>query len=155
MSKIVEPYLKKLDYLKDKLEDIGQRAVKENVDLIIYTLQEKQLSKGLDSSGSIVGTYSKYTALLASDPHNKPREPKIPGQKYNMDWTGELFETMSVRAERDSYSIFSTTGKDDYLRRNTSFGEIMKLTQDNNQWINEEIILPYIQKFILDNFLLV
>jgi hypothetical protein len=150
MSKLVEPYINHLIKMKSKLEKLGQLAVMEKADFIIFTLTERQLALGLNSKGSVAGTYADYTALKASDPYNKPRRPKVRGQNWNFDWSGQLFETMQVKAKADSFSIYSSVGKGKFLEK--EFGqELMTLTDENNKMINETVILPYLYKYILEN----
>lgn len=149
---VVTPYLKKLDKIKDSMERVARRAVQENMEFILFQIKERQLGLGMNSQGGIVGVYKPFTKKLAADPTNKPREPKIVGQPYNFEWSGELFDTLTLKLEADSYSIFSTTGKDKFLEEQFKT-KLTKLTPENNEIINNTIILPHLYKYILENFL--
>lgn len=151
---IIDPYLKNLDRIEKQLEQIGQRAVKENVEYILYVITEEQWALGQNSQGSIIGTYKWTTEKLSKDPWNKPKREKVKGQPYNLNWTGQLFESLSLRAEQDSFSIFSTTGKIQFLEKELKT-TLSKLTPANNKKINDEIIMPALQKHILDNLFVV
>ena len=152
MASVVTKYINNLQSISDKMEIIAKDAVIQNAEFIIFTLTERQLALGLNSAGAISGRYAPYTSLKASDPYNQPRREKRRGEPYNWDWSGELFETMNVKAESDSFSIFSTTGKDKMLEAHFKM-KLTKLTEENNKMINETIILPYLMKYLLDHLM--
>lgn len=151
MSTVIDPFIRRLKSIEDRLPIYANKIVLENAELLIHLLTENQLAKGKDSSDSVVGTYFWTTEYVyAKDPHNKPRRPKVKGQPYNFDWTGELFETLSVRANANAkeFTIFSLQGKIDLLEKiyDTNLSD---LTEDNNSYFNFEVLLPKLQETIL------
>lgn len=148
--------LANLERMKEKIPLWIKDALLENADFIINILQENQLAKGKDSSGTIVGRYSWATDVFyAKDPQNKPRRSKTAGDPYNFEWSGELFDSMNIKisTQESSFDIYSTTGKDVYLedkfKRN-----LTKLTKENNDWVNENILEPYVAKKMVENMFL-
>jgi len=150
---IVEKALAHIKTLESEIPIWAKDAILENADFIISILQDNQLSKGLDSSGTIVGTYFWTTEYVYSkDPQNKPRKPKETGQPYNFEWSGEFFDSMAMRVDTQvsEFDIFSTTGKDKFLER--EFGtDLTKFTKQNNDYVNKNIIEPYIATKISEN----
>lgn len=161
-SSYIKPVLDNLQEISDKLERIGRRALIENMDEVIFVITEMQWGQGLDASGATMGWYTPKTEEEANDPYNKPRSNKIAGDPYNLDWTGELYNTIALRFESDAtYSIYSTVGKVRFLERELSDikGQkkrglkvnLSKLTKENNEYINQEIVIPYVYKYILEH----
>tara|TARA_R110000744_G_scaffold229881_1_gene347989 strand:- start:10560 stop:11039 length:480 start_codon:yes stop_codon:yes gene_type:complete len=151
MSTVIQPFINRLKSIEDRLPIYANKIVLENAELLIHLITQNQLAKGKDTSGSIVGVYFWTTEYKhAKDPYNRPREEKITGQPYNFDWTGELFETLSVRANanKGEFSIFSVSGKIDRLEKiyNTNLSD---LTEENNNFFNLTVLLPELQKIIL------
>lgn len=112
---ITQDALAHIESLKSKIPIWIKDAIFENAELIINLLQENQLAKGKDSSGSVVGVYSWTTEVYyAKDPQNKPRKPKVKGEPYNFEWSGELFDSMNIKVNTPSseFDIYSSTGKD-------------------------------------------
>lgn len=151
MSTVIQPFINRLESIYDRLPIYANKIVLENAELLIHLITENQLAKGKDTSGSIVGHYFWTTEYEhAKDPHNKPRREKITGEAYNFDWTGELFETLSIRtnANKGEFSIFSVSGKIDRLEKiyNTNLSD---LTEENNNFFNLTILLPELERIIL------
>lgn len=73
---------------------------------IILDIQKIRLSKGLDTSGKVIGTYSFSTELIAK--FENPLEPKKFGEPYNFEWTGEFFKGMQLIFKKNE-AVF--TGK--------------------------------------------
>lgn len=147
---ITKKALANLENIKSEIPIWIKDAIFENAELIINVLQENQLSKGLDSSGTVVGRYSWATSVFyAKDPQNRPRQPKDPDQPYNFEWSGEFFDSMNIRVDvnKADYDIYSSTGKDKKMEG--WFGtDLTILTKENNDWVNENIIEPYLAKKI-------
>ena len=109
---LITNYLAHLERLKKEVPTFIRDAIFENSDLIINILQENQLAKGQDSSGTVVGVYSWATDVFyANDPHNKPRASKTKGEPYNFLWSGEFYDSMNVKVnlQAQNYDIYSST----------------------------------------------
>lgn len=151
-SDILKHYFKNIDHIRKSLDRVARRAIVENMEEILYVQTEMQWAHGLDHSGSIIGRYFWTTEYhYAKDPHNKPRAPKQKGEPYNLEWTGELFDTLAIKVNEGSYEIYSTTGKKKFVEEQLKTD--LDLTPELNEYINLEIILPRMMQYILENFL--
>lgn len=141
MVEVLEPYNRAVKSIKRDLPKILRQILIDDRDKVIRILKDEQLSKGLDSSGKIVGRYSKATEEFANDPFNKPRQDKIAGQPYNFEWSGGLFDDMYMFFEdKDSFSLFSQDEKALFLKG--QYGDIFTLTKTNNHRVNMDILRP-------------
>lgn len=151
--RITEKAIANLEDIKQNIPEWARDAILENDQYIISILQDKQLSEGKDSYGKYVGFYKTVTEQVYSqDPANRPRKPKISGEPYNFEWSGEFFDSMNIKinAQQQGYDIFSSTGKDRFLE--TIFKtELTKFTDENNDFVNKTIIEPYIAKKISES----
>ena len=139
------------------MEYTAYRIVLDNADKIVNLLKEKQLGEGKYYDGSIIGTYSKYTQRYSDegDP-SKAITSKPYGEPYNFQWTGNFFKEMYLQAYVDApeFDIFSRDGKVQALK--DAYGEdLLKLSEENNDWINENIIAPELVKHIEENWFLI
>lgn len=140
MVDVLEPYVKEVADIKADLPNILRKILKDNKDQVLQILKSYQLTKGLDSSGKIVGRYSPATESYI-DSSNEPRQPKTAGMPYNFEWTGGLFDKMYLHFEDNkSYSLFSRDAKAKMLEE--EYGDIFTLTKKNNERINQEILRP-------------
>lgn len=147
---LTKNYINHLERLKDQVPIFIRDAIFENSDLIINILQDNQLAKGLDSSGAVVGVYSWATDVYyANDPQNKPRASKTKGEPYNFEWSGEFYDSMNIKVNLQSqdYDIYSSTGRDKELM-GWFDTDLTILTKENNDWVNKNIIEPYVVKQI-------
>lgn len=147
---ITTELLTHIESLKQQIPEVSKDAIFENADYIISLLQTQQLSKGQDSYGNYVGFYKTVTQdYYAQDPYNKPRKPKNSGQAYNFEWTGEFFDSMNIKVDSSNtdYEIFSSTGKDKFLE-SIYKTELTKLSKDTNDWVNKNILEPYISSWM-------
>lgn len=132
------------------MESIATKIVEDNLDFIYYLIKERQLGQGLNSAGKETGTYKKITQKWAQDPYGyKPRKSKNPGDPYNFDWTGDFVDGIYAKMESGGFSIFSRDKKQSLLEN--KYGELLKLTDEHNTQVNMELILPELQKYILEN----
>ena len=146
---IVQPYIDNLNNLSDNLEEIGVEVVKDNVDFILFLLKETQLAENIKSDGSWIGFYKKSTEQYASDPWNKPRKDKVAGQGFNLEWSGDFLDKMVVQSKKNSFSIFSRDSKQILLEK--EYGVLTKLTEKNNDLFNNQVMLPNLYKYVLNN----
>lgn len=149
---LIKNYLAHLERLKEQIPDFIRDAILENSEYIISVLQDNQLALGKDSTGAIVGTYSWATNVFFNIGENRARssgQPKEAGEPYNFEWTGEFFDSMTVRVNsaEKGFDIYSTTGKDRFLEKEFN-SELTRLTPENNELINRTVIEPYVAKQI-------
>lgn len=160
---ILEPTIKHLIDLGSRIPEIAKKAVRENIGEIEDILKYSQLGKGMNSDGlplaweqgrkSGNGKYAPTTPNYAKlGIPSSPIKPKTTGQPYNFEWTGDTFRMMGIELKGDDeYVIFTRTGKQDFLE--SIYGRIFDLTEKHNSLVNETIILPYLEEFILSNML--
>jgi len=150
---VTDIYIKKLHKLENDLERIARKVVKDNIDFILFLLQQKQLNLGKNSENQIVGRYKAMTVQWSKDPQNRPRKPKVRNAPFNFDWSGNWLESMSIKMEKDGFSIFSRDGKDAMLEAQYGKGgKLKKLSEKHNTELNEEVIMPKLIDHILNNF---
>lgn len=140
---IFKKVISELDLIENSIEEWAKNAVTENKDEIISILKNKQLSKGLDSSNRVIGVYSPNTEEYAA--RDNITTPKTPGMPYNLYWSGETIENLyvkSINKKLGNYSISTSIKKKRLLEG--LYGEIFELSEENNKFVNENIITPYI-----------
>lgn len=116
----------------------------------LVDLNQIQLSRGLNIFGQPIGVYSEATEEIAAT--ESTREPKIAGQPYNFEWTGDLFDGMTVRFTPEFFEIFSTDSKYDliittysgFFSENSVFG----LTQEHLSEFIQQKLLPELRDYI-------
>lgn len=89
---------------QSEVERLYFDSARANEDKLLE-LQKEQLSKGEDQTGSIVGRYSPFTEELAKQ--EDPIKPKVAGQPYNFEWTGDFFAQMFVRFAQRQLTLTS------------------------------------------------
>lgn len=147
MVDTLEPYVKAIEDIKKELPQFLRKVLIDRRTEVLNILREEQLGYGLDSSGKVIGRYSKNTPSYI-DPRNPPRQDKTPGEPYNFEWKGGLFDDMYLHFEDlKSYSLFSQDEKAKYLE--AEYGDIFTLTKTNNERINQEILRPAMYEFII------
>ncbi|MEL4307430.1 hypothetical protein [Joostella sp. CR20] len=148
METAILEYQSEVEKVKKELPQLARDILIRNVNKVLKIIKEDQLSEGKDSSGKVVGRYSRATEQFASDPYNTPRQPKEAGQPYNFEWTGGLFDNMHLFFEdMKSYSIFSADEKALFLQK--VYGDIFTMTEANNDRVNNEIILPELIEYMV------
>ena len=155
MATIVTPYLTKLDSIEKELPDIAKQAVIDNSSEIVLLIKG-QLSHGLNSSGNPLswsggtGFYAKYTQGYAD--RDNVFTPKTEGTPYNFSWSGETLDNLQMGSVTNSEFDITTVAYKKKLLEGI-YGEIFDLTEEHNQYVNMEIILPTLQQYILDNLM--
>lgn len=154
MVDVLEPYVKEVADIKRDLPDFLRKTLIKNKAQVLNILKEEQLGKGLDSSGKVVGVYSPMTEQISIENQllgRKPRKPKVAGQPYNFEDTGSFFDGMDMMFEDlKSYSLFSRNSKAKMLEE--EYGDLVTLTDKNNNRINQEILRPAMYDFIINRF---
>lgn len=151
---MIQQALSHTEQIKSKIPKWAAEAILENAEIILSVLKEKQLGDGKDSNNQWIGFYKTITQdFYAKDPYNKPRTPKISGQPYTMEWSGEFFDSLNLRVDstKSEYDIFSSVGKDKFLE-NIYGRELTDLTDEHNTWVNVNIIEPYVSTKIEESF---
>jgi len=120
------------------------QAIKDSREELIKR-NKRQLTKGEDIFGDIVGTYAKSTQGHA-DRDGIPT-PKKEGEPYNFIWFGDLFDGFDLEVTKDTATIFSTGvgsgDKKEFLTESNLFG----LNNDNLKEVIRKDVLPFIQKY--------
>lgn len=155
MSTVIDPFIKRLDEIEKRIPRYLNRIVIDNAEIILSIIKDNQLAKGLNSFGNVVGYYESITSLYAFNDRKAtsgrfPKTEKRAGQPYNFEWTGELFDSLNLKGNvnKNEYEIFSSVGKIKKLEGiyNTKLGD---LTEENNEWINQNILLPKLYEYIM------
>lgn len=151
MSTLIAGYQLQLNDIKKDLPKKARQILIDNVKEVLDLLRETQLNEGVDSSGKVIGRYSKATEEYAADPYNTPRKDKIAGQPYNFEWTGGLFDEMYLFFDdMKSFGIFSANEKANYLKSKYSKNaDIFDLTEENNELVNQKILMPKLIEWVL------
>lgn len=152
---LVTPYINKMRDIKRAIPRVAGRAILENAEIIIEVLRKNQLSKGLDASGAVVGTYSEGTQDYLDDPQKRPRNTnKNPGDPYNFEWFGTFYDSLNlkVNANTNTFEIFSTAtegGKryDVYLE-DIFNSDLTTLMKDNEQFVMDTFVQPYLIEYL-------
>lgn len=146
MDGILQPLINQINTTEDNILQYVKDIITENKTEILKIFKENQLFKGLRSDGKVAGVYKPSTELWAAK--YPPIKPKKAFQPYNFQWTGALSDNLDIRnASGSEYIIFSRSGTQKILE--DTYGRIFDLTEENNEWINENIIAPALYEKIL------
>jgi len=139
----------------NKLEDVARKSVMKNADFILELIKNEQLGKGIMSDGSSAPPYSPVTDAIANSPFGtkRPRKDKVAGQPWNFEWSGDWMDAFYIRSELEGFDILSADGKTRMLEEKAG-GQLLKLTEKLNDFINDTIIKPDLYKFMLDSVLI-
>lgn len=137
-----QQYIKALKILKNKTQSQAHKIVKQLQEQITDYVTERQLlATGKDGKGKFLGHYSTYTIALK----------KAKGEVYNRTTlldTGEFYDDFFVIGKSGNMEIFSTNEKTPKLIK--KYGkDIFLLTAEHNKIINEELILPKLVEWLL------
>jgi len=146
---LITNYLQNLERLKAKVPDFAREAILNNRGIIVNLVKFDQLSQGKNSYGQPLswakgtGYYSPYTQAYAD--RDGVRTPKIQGAPYNFSYSGETLDNMNIEfvdTSNFTYKINTVRFKQDLLE--VIYGEIFELTDEHNEWVNKNIIEPYV-----------
>jgi len=140
---LLKIYQQKLSGIKKQVPQWAKEAILQNAEAIVFRLKAFQLTKGLDSLGNVVGTYAERTQEFAEK--EDARKDKIPGSPYNFEWTGETFDNLmisSVNKSQKTYKFRTVAYKQKLLEE--LYGELFELTDESNEWVNKNIIEPFV-----------
>ena len=154
---LLRDYIQHIEFIKTKINDWAKEAILQNQETILNILKDRQLSQGLGYSGDITLGKSNCYAKMTQDYWAKkspiPRKPMIAGARYNMEWTGQFFDSLGINVKKNEYDIFSSTGKDTFLESIFGGGSLTKFREENNTWVNKNIIEPFIASKIQQELL--
>lgn len=157
---VVTPYLNNLASISDRLSQIAKDAVTKHSAEIVMLVKSEQLGKGKNSEGQPLdwadgnGFYKLATQTIY-DQENElsfggAKVKKTVGTPYNFSWTGSTLDLMTLKLlSGDAFLIFTADSKMAMLEE--IYGEIFQLTPEHNEYVNNQIILPYLQKYVLDH----
>lgn len=160
---IIEEYMRQVQALKGKIPEMAKDILTDHKDVIIGLLQQ-QLGKGDDKWGMPLafsqpnefgdeihggGWYAESTERYWAQQSPFPIRVKKEGSPYNFQWTGETFEMMDVVVNKDTFDIFSKTGKFEFLKQLYS-PDAFELSEEHNDMINEQMLLPLLEEKLSD-----
>lgn len=159
---LVTPYIEHLKFIENNLENIARDIVMQNADFIISLLVDRQIHLGINSEGRSMGTYSSKTQEYADDPDRRrdglPRyfsdEDMPKTGRYNLDWYGDYIENIFLIEGVGGFDIWSKDHKAAIIQEKYGKGgKVLKLTKEHNDFINMELIMPGLQKYLLHNLM--
>jgi hypothetical protein len=114
--------------------------------MIVRLIQEDQLTmRGVDSNNNIIGYYSWVTEMITNG-------RKQEGDPYNLDDTGQFYESMIVLILTDSLIIKADTAK---MEDQTWYDDnILMLTDENMRIFIDELeqnYIKYVRKILFDS----
>ncbi|AKG94197.1 tail protein [Polaribacter phage P12002L] len=163
---VVQPFIDRLDDIERDLHDIAKQILLDNKEEILDFIKNYQLGLGLDSFGndlvhpskrngsSRIPLYEESTQNYWAKKKPIPINSKTYGNRYNFEWTGGTFKGMDFsKFTKNSFTIFSKDSKAKELE--IIYGtKLFDLTKEHNEYVNNEILLPNLYKYILDNMFL-
>ncbi len=127
-------------YLLDVLFRLIKKTEKDAI-----RLQRQQLNDGFDNLERTIGVYTKTTENKAKG--RRTRKPKIAGEHYNFEDTGDFFDGMYLIFEQDNVKFFSKDSKTELLE--DKYENLFGLTEFNLRNYLNNIILPLMIAAIL------
>lgn len=153
---LIQNYLAHLERIKGEIPKWIGEAIVQNKELILNTLEERQLDKGLAYDGDISLRGNTVYAKSTQDFWAKVYPPrsgrrKIAGSKYNFKWDADFFNSLDIRVDKKSfvYDIFSIIGEDTRLESIFDGGSLTVFREENNTWVNKNIIEPFVADKIM------
>jgi len=151
MSTVIQPFINRLTEIKLDLHKIAKQIIIDNSSEIVL-LVKSQLSHGLNSDGNPLrwsegnGYYSPHTQSYAD--MDNVQAPKVFGSPYNFSWSGETLDNLQMgKINKANYEITTVMFKKKLLE--SIYGEIFDLTEENNNYVNNKILIPKLQEYII------
>lgn len=150
MVETLQPYSDALKKLQVEIPTILKKILLNRSDEIIKLIYKKQLSKGKDGDGKIIGTYARATELISLFESPKPIKPKKEDEPYNFEWTGKWKKGLeAILINENYYDILSIDGKHKELIK--QYGEkLTKLNEKDNIIVNETMLKPDLYQVFVD-----
>lgn len=136
----------------------------EIIDKLLFQWGEEQVYSPDGEKEYVMPLYQEGTwgkNGYANDPSMRPRDTtrlgysntKQEGDRYNFEWSGEFVDNLRIKvdASTDKFYFLSLPGKTELIRSLSRMrgNKFMSLTPENNEWINEEIIIPALYEELL------
>lgn len=123
---------------RDSIETIMFKILSDYKDEIIY-LNQEQLSRGENTEGEVVGTYSVNT----EQKYGGAELGKFAGDPYNFKWTGDFFRGFDIEFHDGHLEIFSRDSKAEMLEDKYGIlGSLTGLNTSNRYILEYEFIKP-------------
>ncbi len=132
---------------RDAIWKIVLRILKR-YEAYLIDLNQIQLSNNKNILDQSIGEYKLSTQLIASSQFT--RQPKIAGQGYNFEWSGDLFDGMRIRVTNSYVEIYSTASHanevEDKFSGVSGNSLLFGLTEPSKAELIAKIILPELRK---------
>lgn len=138
-----DEYLSDLKKVKAALPNEFDRIVEDNKQSILDLNREDQLfDRGVDSDGKRLREYSPLTKAI------KRGKGEVFNRTTLLD-TGAFYGAFDLLNRGRSFSIFSKDSKSADLVE--EYGNIFGLTKENTKRVDEEILRPKVNQYVIDN----
>lgn len=125
----------------------------------LFALQKSQMEQGKDSKGKVIGSYKPATFEKARK--QRPIKSKIPGNPWNLQWSGAMFSDMYFRKLNNMLEIDSSSstksGLNKTIQKHGNKGvtpqSIWGLDEKNKDTLNYEILMPELIKALNETIL--
>lgn len=141
----------KLQQLNQNLKALQKRRrlygialrIAERFEAYLIDLNQLQLSQGTNVFGRVIGTYSEATEERAKNEFTV--EPKIAGQNYNFQWSGDFFGGMRIKFTESYLEFIGTSGETDEIlatfSRSPADQDLLGLTEQNlDEFLRDKLI---------------
>ena len=151
MEVSIETYLSNLKTAINGLPAETDRLMVANMEQVIDLVREEQmLKKGINAEGKSLGLYRSNT-FKTENWQDARGYPKMFGNRFNLLASGRFVNSMVLKKYRNKYKIKANIP---YLneilnKTNTTEDELMGLTKDNLVTLDEKIIKPKLDKWLL------
>ncbi len=154
---VIQPYIDQVKKVRADIPKIAEDFIMANSEKILNLVKVDQLGKGLNSQGTPLvwkrgkqsgdGFYAEFTDIYAENLNTV--KPKIAGQPYNFEWTGDTFNKMVIDIRNNnSFKIFTLDGKKALLE--AAYGTIFSLNEGHNKIVNQWI-LHHLYQYLFEN----
>lgn len=70
----------------------------------LVDLQKKQWAEGKNREGEVIGRYKPFTERKSKE-QPFPNKPKVAGQPYNLDWSGDLKRKTFAKGKKSNKDV--------------------------------------------------
>ncbi len=145
---LIQQFISHLKRAESDLVKVAQKAIEKNMDFIMFLLKEKQLGQGIMSDGGSAPTYNPITEDFARmQPPRTGVSSKSSSNIFNYEWTGEWIDSLYVVLDNEGFTVMARDWKTKVLE-DKSGGKITALTEENNEIVNKEVVLPALAEYM-------